>query len=86
MLLLPWGDAQGSGGQAPPRHLQDPFHGLLEPNEAALSMRYIPHVHNYNEMKSERTEGSRKRKEGDISPAKGEEPPAGQTGKRGRRG
>jgi len=64
-LLLPWEDIQGYDGRAPAIHLQDPFHGLIEPEEAALGMRYLTDIHNFNKIKSERSKGTGKgKKEG----------------------
>ena len=63
-LLLPWEDIQGYDGRAPPVHLQDPFHGLIEPDEAALGMRYLTDNHNFNKMKADRAKGNGKGKDG----------------------
>ena len=62
-LLLPWEDIRGSDAQAPPIYQQDPFLGLIEPEEAALGMRYLTDIHNFNKTKAERATGPGKGKE-----------------------
>ena len=62
-LLLPWEEIQGSDSKAPSIHLQDPFAGLIEAEEAALGMRYLTDIHNFNKMKAEGSKGGGKGKD-----------------------
>ena len=62
MLLLPWEDSPASEAQAPPTHLQDPFSGLLEADEAALGMKYLTDMHAFNKVLAERAKGGGKGK------------------------
>ena len=57
------GEGAGGPGKGRPVHLQKPFHGLIEPDEAALGMRHLTDIHNFNEMKAGRAKGSRKGKD-----------------------
>ena len=69
-LLLPFEEVQASEARAAPLHAQDPFAGLIEAEEAALSMRYLTDIHNFNKIKLERTKGGGKgKKKGDEAPA-----------------
>ena len=69
LLLLPWEDPPASEAQAPPTHLQDPFSGLLEAEEAALGMKYLTDMHAFNIVRAERAKGLGKGKKGDKNEA-----------------
>ena len=64
MLLLPYEDVVVTNDrQAPPIAQQDPFSGLVDPEEAALTMRYLTDLENFNAAKLKRSKGSGKAKE-----------------------
>ena len=53
-LLLPWEDVPDSDAKAPPTHVQDPVHGLVEADEATLSLYYLTDTPSCNKMQAER--------------------------------
>ena len=55
VTLLPYEDVWTGGEQNPaPLHLQDPFEGLSDGEEAALALRFISDMSTFNKAKQER--------------------------------
>jgi hypothetical protein len=68
VLLLPYEEVNVTNDRpAPPISQQDPFAGLVDPEEAALTMRYLTDLENYNAAKLRRSKGAGKSKDKDKS-------------------
>jgi hypothetical protein len=64
VTLLPYEDVwTGSERNPAPIHLQDPFEGLSDGEEAALALRFISDMSTFNKAKQERLKGKGKGKE-----------------------
>ena len=64
MTLLPYEDVcTGAERNPAPLHMQDPFDGLSDGDEAALALRFISDMTTFNKAKLDRLKGKGRGKE-----------------------